>query len=125
VKCALDDKGGREGWRFGTTLRYIAPRARPSPHHDQSRPPSQSRSLLPPQAPTPGDACPQLHVTTRGAIGQTIWFNPLMTGDHSLHWMYGGGRSVNRQCGAPCAAAALRALKLHPPPRLDLMQSAL
>lgn len=38
----------------------------------------------------PGDACSSLHATAQDGIGQTMWCNPLMTGDHSLHWMYGG-----------------------------------
>lgn len=37
-----------------------------------------------------GDTCTELHAVTRDALGQTMWCNPLMTGDHSLHWMYGG-----------------------------------
>jgi hypothetical protein len=38
----------------------------------------------------PGDPCSQLHATSQDGIGQTVWCNPLMTGDHSLRWMYGG-----------------------------------
>lgn len=37
-----------------------------------------------------GDSCTTLNATGRDGIGQTMWCNPWMTGDHSLHWMYGG-----------------------------------
>ena len=40
--------------------------------------------------PKPCDSCSELHLVTQDALGQTMWCNPLMTGDHSLHWMYGG-----------------------------------
>lgn len=40
--------------------------------------------------PRPGDFCPELSITTQDGIGQTMWCNPTMTGDHSLVWMYGG-----------------------------------
>lgn len=47
---------------------------------------------VPEGAPGPGsgDPCPTLHATTQDGIGQQMWCNPLMTGDHSLRWMYGG-----------------------------------
>lgn len=41
-------------------------------------------------APSAGDTCSPLNATTQDGAGQTMWCNPLMTGDHSLHWMYGG-----------------------------------
>lgn len=54
-------------------------------------PPLPIRTPIPATAgPQPGDSCPELHAVTQDAGGQKMWCNPLMTGDHSLHWMYGG-----------------------------------
>lgn len=38
----------------------------------------------------PGDPCSDPAGVAQDGIGQTMWCNPLMTGDHSLRWMYGG-----------------------------------
>ena len=55
-------------------------------------PPSRGPQPVPDglAGPRPGDGCSDANAVTRDPIGQTMWCNPTMTGDHSLVWMYGG-----------------------------------